>query len=354
MKPGDDDMAKAQAKKADAKAGKTETASGADWQNAARQYWDGWFDTQRKTMEEQMKTFSGMQGQWSQVFSQWQDLTAGNAPQPAASAFRDLFTRSGEQYIKMLEQFYQAAGQTRSPEDAVKEWMGGMQKFFETALAMNGQPYDPAAQYRNFTESLMNAGPAYWTTAFKAPFFGAQPQQQQHAQTPFLFDPFGFYASMPGIGYTREKQEHLNKLYLLFVEYEGGMRKYNTEMTKVGLQALHAFHEYLRNPPEGAPRLESLKSVYAKWVDVCEDVFAKYAMSGEYTAMYGEVVNALMAFKKQLHLIADDMVEQMNLPTRAEIDSLHEKVQELKRDNIRLRKLVEEMLGKQAKKGEKK
>lgn len=315
-----------------------------DWLDTSKQYWDSWFEAQRKamgSMNEQNKNFGGMQGQWSAFFDEWQKLTSTKDAQPGADMFRQLFVKTGEGFIGMLEQFYQAAGQAKPPEESLKEWMGMMQSFFEGSLAKTGQPFDPAAQYKNFTESMAHAGPSFWTNAFKSnPFMGEKADHQMGN----LFDPFGFYASVPGIGYTREKQDHLNKLYRLFVDYEGKMRQYNNEMTRVGLQALHEFHDYLKNPPKDDAPLESLKSVYSKWTDVCEEVFAKYAMSEDYTKLYGEVVNALMSFKKQSSLIADDMVEQMNLPTRTELDSLHLRVQEMRRENARLRKAVEQLL----------
>lgn len=313
------------------------------WFDNSKQYWDGWFEAQRKAMDEQVKKFSGLQGQWGQFFTQWQNMLGGRETQPGADAFRLFFVKAGESYINMMEQFYQAAGQSRAPEDATKDWLSAMQKFFETSLMSVSQPSDPAAFYKNTMESMTNAGPAFWTTAFKNPFLG---QKWDHNPTGYLFDPFGFYASLPGIGYTREKQEHFNKLYRQFIEYEGAMRRYNSEMIKVGLQALHEFQNYLKRPPEESPPLTSLKEIYVKWVDVCEEVYAEYALSDEYTQMYGEVVNALMAFKKQLHIIADDTFEQLNLPTRAEVDSLHKRVHELRRENIELRKDLNALTGK--------
>ena len=116
-------------------------------------------------------------------------------------------------------------------------------------------------------------------------------------------------------------------------------------MAQVGIEALHKFQEYVQNPPEGDAPLKSLKEVYARWVDVCEDVYAKYAMSEEYTKLYGEVVNALMSFKAQVNHITDEMVGQFNLPTRKEVDSLHERLHEIRRENLALRKAVDELRG---------
>lgn len=317
----------------------TQSAPNQDWFEQNKQYWDTWFDSQKKTMNEQVGMMSGMPGQWGDFFKEWQNLVspATSTTAPGADAFRQFFTTAGQNYINMMGQFCDVGGQSKTPEDAVKNWLCSMQKFFENTLQSNTQPYDAAAQYKNFMETMTAGTPGWWAAAMKSPHMTEKSPWQQ---TGFLLDPFGFYASMPGIGYTREKQEHLNKLYRLWVDYEGATRTYNTEMTKVGMQALQRFNEYLQSPPEEHPPLESLKDIYAKWVDISEEVYAKYAVSDEYTAMYGKVVNALMAYKKQMHTLLDDAVEQLNLPTRQEVDSLHQHVQELRRESAKLREKI--------------
>ena len=47
--------------------------------------------------------------------------------------------------------------------------------------------------------------------------------------------------------------------------------------------SLNRFAEYLKNPPAGAKPIASMKDIYARWVDACEEVYARYAMTDEYT-----------------------------------------------------------------------
>jgi class III poly(R)-hydroxyalkanoic acid synthase PhaE subunit len=209
-------------------------------------------------------------------------------------AYQQYFAKTGETYLNMMQQFYQGTGQAKSTEQMTREWTENMQKFF-TGAAQTGK--DP------FT----------------------------------ALDPLNFFASFPGIGYTREKQEQLNHLYQQWSDYEAKSREYSASMAKVGLEAVQKFQEYVANPPAGTAPLTSLKEVYAKWVDICEVIYAKYAMSEEYTRVYGEVVNALMAFKKQQSKITDELLDQFNLPTRAELDSLHQRMHELKREVMALK-----------------
>jgi polyhydroxyalkanoate synthase subunit PhaE len=344
-----------------------------DWQ----QYWDTWFQSQRQTFEEQIKNSADVQNQWGEFFKQWQSsLGVGK---PNAGAYQQFFAQAGQQFLDMMQHFYQASGQSKPVSDVTSEWLRGLQQFFLTMLQSNTQPFDLNETYKTVTEA-MTKGSQAWSQAFQTggPFAQAWNPQgwngwQQSGQAGFgqmgfgqmpgwgapgvntaswnpqaafqAFDPFGFYASLPGIGYTREKQEEWNKLYKLWMEFNGETRKYNAAMAQVGLEAIHKFQEYVSAPPEGAAPLTSLKEVYAKWVDVCEDVYARYALSEEYTKLYGEVVNALMAYKGQANRLMDDLADQFNLPTRKEVDSMHQRLHALRRENLELRKAVDEIRG---------
>ncbi|MDE1151567.1 MAG: poly(R)-hydroxyalkanoic acid synthase subunit PhaE [Micavibrio sp.] len=373
-----------------------------DWQ----QYWDSWFQSQRAFFDAQHKNKpadekdDSLQGQWAEFFKAWQGNLTPTLP--GAASYQQHFQKAGQQFIDMLQHFYAQTGQNKPVGDVTGDWLKTMQNYFLTMLQANTQPVNPMESMKAAADAFMKTNGA-WASAFQSagnpfggfnpqaafggfgpqPFgfagfgqqgfqqgFGAfggfapppnfgtgfgqsfgqgfnwgQPQQQWNPQAFQNFDPFGFYASIPGIGYTREKQDELNHLYQRWVEFDGQTRKYNAAMAQVGLEALHKFQEYIANPPKDAESLKSLKEVYAKWVDVCEDVYAKYAMSDEYTKLYGEVVNALMQFKAQMNHITDEMAGQMNLPTRKEVDSLHQRVHALRRDNIALRKAVDELRG---------
>lgn len=343
-----------------------------DW----KKNWDEWFQGQRALFDQQLKNSSDLQEQWSSFFKEWQGTMTPSLA--GAEVYQKFFAQSGKQFLEMLEQFYTSTGQNKSPSDISSEWLNSMNTFFLTMLQTNTQPANIAESYKAMADGLFRGGNA-WASAFTGSGFnpaagfggfggfgGFNPAQagfnpagwtspQWNPQAGFQsfqnFDPFGFYASLPGIGYTREKQESWNLLYKLWTEFEGEVKKYNAAMAQVGIEAVHKFQEYLAAPPADAPPLQSLKEIYGKWVDVCEDVYAKYATSEEYTRLYGEVVNALMAVKGQANELIDDVAVQFNLPTRKEVDSLHQRMHDLRRDNLELRKAINELRGA---KGEKK
>lgn len=279
----------------------------ADWFQTQKNYWDTWLESQRRAFDE-TTPFSSLMQEWQRL------LSSQNIPN--TDVFMQHFTKAGAPFLDMMQQYYQATGQAKPLDDMTREWTSKLNDFYKNIFQGSTQPFDTAEAYRRFQSlwSFPQAGAA-------------------HAPDPFAaLDPMGFFAAMPGIGYTREKQEQVGALYKQWVEFERRARDYNAAMAKVGMDALQKFQDYLANPPKDTPPLQSLKAIYGKWVDVCEDVYAKYAMSQEYTDLYGDVVNALMAFKKQQNQIVDQMMAQMNLPTRAEVDSLHKRVHELRRE----------------------
>jgi class III poly(R)-hydroxyalkanoic acid synthase PhaE subunit len=152
------------------------------------------------------------------------------------------------------------------------------------------------------------------------------------------------FLSSPALGYTRESQEKYQKLHRVMLHYQKAMHDYNIAMSKVNLEAVELFQRKMHQLSETDTEITSVKELYVLWVDACEEVYAEYAMSDSYAALYGELVNSLMAVKRQTSRIIDEFLESMNMPTRKEVSTLHKRVQETRRDYNRLKEdSVEEM-----------
>jgi class III poly(R)-hydroxyalkanoic acid synthase PhaE subunit len=300
-----------------------------DWFHAQQEYWDSWFEAQRKAFggQGQAPFSSGFQAPWADFFKEWQSAVSGSSQNP----FQQYFTKTGETFIDMMEKFYQATGQAKPLDQMMQEWTDQLQTFYANALKASSQPFDISEGHKSFAHSMNKAGQV-WASLL---------QSEDGKKDFFSFDPLHAHTLMPGLGYTRGKQEQLNKLYKLWIEFQQKSRAYDAGMAKVGLEAVKKFQETLSNPTQ--EKITTLKGIYAKWIDSCEEIYAKYAMSEEYTKLYGESVNALMAFKKEQNKMTDDLMGQLNLPTRQEVDSLHERLHALRRDNIQLKKDIAEL-----------
>ena len=92
---------------------------------------------------------------------------------------------------------------------------------------------------------------------------------------------------------------------------------------------------------ETAPK--SLRELYDLWVEVSEEHYAEFAMSEEYQELYGDMVNRLMIMKKHYSEITDDMLRAFNLPNTREVDTMQQRLQQLRRENFQLRKELAEI-----------
>jgi predicted flap endonuclease-1-like 5' DNA nuclease len=149
--------------------------------------------------------------------------------------------------------------------------------------------------------------------------------------------------SMPGLGYTREQQEHIQGLARHLLSYHESLRAYKLAFAKTALASLESVQKHLRAMHEKGEKIESLRALYDMWVDASEDAYAGFAMSDEYQVVYGDLVNSLMQVRKDLNVIAEQNYHLMNIPTRSEINTMQRRQQENRRENRQLRHDIAEL-----------
>jgi class III poly(R)-hydroxyalkanoic acid synthase PhaE subunit len=155
-------------------------------------------------------------------------------------------------------------------------------------------------------------------------------------------DPLGKVLSSPGIGYFREPQEKQQKGAQLALEYHQANQAFNQAFLQISLESIQGFQTRLLKLDTGtAPK--SLRELYDLWVEVSEEHYAEFAMSEEYQSLYGDMVNRLMIMKKHYSEITDDFLRAMNLPNTREVDTMQQRLQQVRRENIELRNEVKEI-----------
>jgi class III poly(R)-hydroxyalkanoic acid synthase PhaE subunit len=143
--------------------------------------------------------------------------------------------------------------------------------------------------------------------------------------------------SIPGLGYTREQQESMQKLARHLLTYHDAFRAYKLAFAKTALASLVSVRKRLEAMHEKGEKIESLRGLYDLWVDASEEAYAEFAMSDEYQVVYGDLVNTLMQVRKDLNELAEHQYELMNIPTRSEIDTMQHRQQENRREGRQLR-----------------
>lgn len=143
--------------------------------------------------------------------------------------------------------------------------------------------------------------------------------------------------STPAIGYVREHQEQVQILAKLQLDYQQALQDYAATYGEIGVKSVEALQEQVRQrATEGKP-IESLREVYDLWVDSCEQAYGDYVVTDRYVEVYGRLVNSLMALKRHGSMMVDEVLSAMNMPTRGEVDTLHRRLQETRREGKALR-----------------
>lgn len=260
-------------------------------------------------------------------------------PHPSAPDYGAFFVEMAAPFLNMAQQG--ASTQAADAQKMTQSWLETQRQQWQAML--DGFAFKPAAT---------NAAQDMWQAFGRMPFangpFGSGAFNGGAGMGPGTsfadmlrgaraFDPFDQLANLPGLGYAREKHEEFARLYKAWQAHEAAQQKYNTEMARLMLEALARFETSMVSPQPGQKPFTSLKDIYAHWVNISEDVYARFAASPAHTRLYGEVVNTLSAVKREMTVVIDQWAGQMNLPTRTEVDSLHQRLHDMKREMRDLR-----------------
>jgi len=257
------------------------------------------------------------------------------------------FYDMGKNFMSMAEGLFGAAGQEQ-PQAAMDVWMSSMHAVLEqwisqiqnnmdiatpdlpgvsgTTLSTWAQFADSVAPWLNMSQHfLKEVAEGHLPGGLEMPGVGAAQEQFCRA------------LSVPGLGYTREQQERVQRLARDLLCYHDALRAYKLAFAKTALSSLDSVQKRLHGVYRDGKKIESLRALYDMWVDASEEAYAKFAMSDEYQVVYGDLVNALMLVRKDLNVLVEHQYELMNIPTRSEIDTMQRRQQENRRENRQLR-----------------
>ena len=309
------------------------------WLKAQQQFVDAWSDM-AKTGGSGNTSQSDL---WAQSFDMWRKACGGKAQPDMELAMRKCMDM-GKEYFAMAEQVSKGLNAGANPVDAINQWLEQMKQSLQQFGGMPGfngagvndfmkQWFAPNASWQEMVAELTPMNQAFW----QMPGMNTSVFNLGEA-----IDPLGKILEAPGVGYFREPQEKQQKGLQLALEYQEANFKFNQAFLRVALESIQGFQtRLLKLGSESAPK--SLREIYDQWVDVSEEHYGEFAMSEEYQALYGDMVNRLMIMRRHYGEIADDFLRTMNLPNTREIDTMQERLQQVRRENFVLKKEIKEI-----------
>ena len=322
-----------------------------NWSDAQRRYWDAWSDLSKMGQPGHSPAGLGIPGlgapgfgapAWTQGLEQWWKAVS---PHTVPGASTDAFQRMvemGKVYMNLAENAYNAQQTGNADKDTITTWMDSMEAGFRQCCGQLEMGKFGAHGF-GVGQSAMDS----WQRVLNS--MGMQAFQEMgaggfHMPTSENWsEQLRKVLGTPAVGYNRESQERLQALSQLSANYQEAMDDYLKAFAKQGIESVQALRERVEAMRNDGKTINSLRELYDLWVDVNEQVYAKFAMTDEYQVVYGDLVNALMALKQGINAELDSVYASANLPTRTEMNAAFEKQQALRRENRALRKQLQEL-----------
>jgi class III poly(R)-hydroxyalkanoic acid synthase PhaE subunit len=306
-----------------------------NWLKLQQQYWEGLTDMGRKAMGLE----APRQNPWEAAMDQWWKAVSPAASDPA-KLFMDRLLEQGKAYFATVERFTRGltdGGDGTAGWDTLNKTLEDMQRAFTSGLGAVGKGADvdqtwhkmlgfwemPLDNWQRMMSSLSPMMP------------GDLLRNMPHDQVSAGMDRM---LSAPGLGYTREEQAQYQDLIRRSLDYQRAMQEYMGFFGKLGMESVQRFKAFIQSRADAGEPVDSARGLYDNWVACCEAVYADEVSTPEYARIHGQLVNAQMALKKRMAVMVDESLGAMNMPTRSELRTLQDRMQETRRENKRLRR----------------
>jgi class III poly(R)-hydroxyalkanoic acid synthase PhaE subunit len=140
------------------------------------------------------------------------------------------------------------------------------------------------------------------------------------------FDP-QMFAGAPALGMSREYQETAARLLDLSKQFQQRYAEFAQQNAAIMQDAFQVMKKRLDAAPQ-AP--ESPADLYDAWIDCAEGTYAQAAHSERFARLLAELCNISSAFKVERGKLTEQIARHLDLPSRAEVDTLHRQVRALK------------------------
>jgi hypothetical protein len=134
-----------------------------------------------------------------------------------------------------------------------------------------------------------------------------------------LAQSMGAQMGFPALGPAREHLEIVQKMSDLGAQFQRTYAEFTAHLAGIPQDALRG----INNSNAGA--------AYDEWIASAEAAYATLAHGAAFARLLGELCNTLNALKVQRGKLLEYFARQLDLPTRAEIDSLHQQIRALRK-----------------------
>ena len=292
------------------------------WQNYQKSYMDAW-----QSLAESSIPGKPAANPWTDALEKWwYSLSHQTAP-----ASQDLFSMlidQGKTFFNMASTINGALGEAMAVQGNGGDWEKVISKSFDglrDTLAAGKSSFPMELWHKFVVERFQSTGDLL-------------PDFVKHFQ-----DAENGFLNMPAVGQSREKQELVQKFFREISEYQVACGEYMEVQSKIGNLAIDLLQKKVGELFSKQEYPETYREIYDLWVDCYEEVYADAVMQPEYNKVYSEMVNSLMSLTLTYRELQDGTLESYGMPSRRELDTLHRRFQEERREKHKMRAEIESL-----------
>lgn len=341
-----------------------------DWQEQAEQMMSAWADAQQRWWE----TWGSMTGAGNnpvapmmRMFEQWREMMAGRlrdwpGDDPITRQVAGQVLASQSALMKFVEMAMSAWTELAPKIEAGEDWNAALQAYMERvresfSAAQTGSAEATGEMSRLWSlyiEEWSRLG-QLWAQPFQgAPWSGAMQGRSSDVieMTNLFWDAFertfGALLESPALGYTRELNEQIAGAFDTWLDYRRASAAYQAKLGDIWTEAFEQLLREMAEMAEQGQTIESVRDLLLLWGQVADRVFVETFRTEEYVRTQGELLNAAMAYRIRQREIMEIYLQSLDLPTRSEVDEAHRNIYELRKEVKALRRALEELQKKPA------
>ena len=196
--------------------------------------------------------------------------------------------------------------------DAAERFKAAAQKLLEGSAGGAASAAQAVQSFSDFLRDEFADARLPWNAAFGP---GAGAGAGAGAQ-------YSAMSGWPALGPMREHQQRWQRMSEAARRIDDAQRRLQRLWSDALRQAAADFAARLQPPLSGAVDAETLRKLYATWIDCAEDAYARTAHGEAFCNAQAELVNAGSQWRQELQAGIEHWAKLLDLPTRSEINTL--------------------------------
>ncbi len=139
------------------------------------------------------------------------------------------------------------------------------------------------------------------------------------------------FLKIPKLGLVREYQERISESVDTYNRFQATLNEFLRILAVPVTRSFVVLQEQVAELADKGELPEDGRAYYDMWIKVLEGHYMTLFQTPEYTDILGKTLKSLTEYKSARNAVIEDMIGDLPIPTRSEIDALYQEIHRLKR-----------------------